>query len=187
MLPTLATIIYFLISPINFDTKQIYLIVGFVFLLSYFLPLTLLILFKRIKLISDFDIRTTSERKIPLTIFIVICFIQGIVFFNILNLKLLSVIFFGSSIALFLAYLFLFLNFKTSLHLIGMSGFTTYFIILSQYFSTDFILFIAFLIFLMGLLTTARLIVKAHTPLELFAGFVFGSGSILITSQLFIK
>jgi len=97
------------------------------------------------------------------------------------------VLFFGSLIALFLAYLFLFFNFKTSLHLIGISGFTTYFIILSQYFSADLVFFVALLIFLIGLLVTARLIVKAHTPLELFAGFVFGSGSILITSQLFIK
>lgn len=156
------------------------------FLLSYFFPLSLLILFKRIKIISNFDIRTTSERKIPLAILIIICFIQGIIFFNIPNLKLLSVIFFGSLMALFIAYIFLFFNFKTSLHLIGMSGFTTYFIILNQYFNADLFLFIAFFIFLIGLLATARLIVKAHTPIELLAGFIFGSGSIIIITQLII-
>jgi len=100
-----------------------------VFLLSYFFPLSLLILFKRIKIISNFDIRTTSERKIPLAILI---------------------------------------------------------IILNQYFNADLFLFIAFFIFLIGLLATARLIVKAHTPIELLAGFIFGSGSIIIITQLII-
>jgi len=98
----------------------------------------------------------------------------------------LSIIFWGSVLALFIAYLLIFLDFKVSLHLIGMSGFTTYFIILNQYLKTNFILFIAFLLFLTGLLATARLVVKAHTPFELIVGTICGSGSIILAVKFLL-
>jgi len=119
--------------------------------------------------------------------FMVICIIQGWVIYSIPGLKMLSIIFFGSLLALFMAYLLIFINFKTSLHLIGISGFTTYFIILSYYFNTNLILYIAFLIFLIGLLATSRLIVKAHIPLELLVGFTCGSGGVILATLLVIK
>ncbi len=186
MLPTLAVILFFLISPVNFDSNKVYLLISFVFITSYIIPLLLLIFFKRIKLISNFDIRTTNERKIPLIMFIVLCIIQGFTFYSIPSLKILSIIFWGSVLALFIAYLLIFLDFKISLHLIGMSGFTTYFIILNQYLKTDLILFIAFLFFLIGLLATARLVVKAHTPIELIVGFICGSGGIILATKFIL-
>jgi len=186
MLPTLAVIIFFLISPINFELNIVYLSIATVFITSYIIPLLLLVFFKRFKLISNFDIRTTNERKIPIIIFIVLCIIQGLIFFSIPLLKILSIIFWGSVIALFIAYILIFFNFKTSLHLIGMSGFTTYFIILNQYFNSNLILFIAFLLFLTGLLATARLVVKAHTPLELIVGTICGSGGIILVTNILV-
>lgn len=187
LLPTLATIIFFIISPIDFDKRQIYFLVSFVFLTSYILPLFLLIFFKKNKLISNFDIRTTHERKIPLITFIVISLIQSVIIYNIPYLKILGILFWGGLLALIIAYLLIFLNFRTSLHLIGISGFTTYFIILSLYFNSNLTFLITPFIFLIGLLATARLIVKAHTPLELFVGFICGSGSVILATHLFIN
>lgn len=116
-----------------------------------------------------------------------ISFFLGSLIHAITDFNSLSIFFFGCLFALVMAYLFLLLNFKTSLHLIGMSGFTAYFIVLSLYFNTNLISFIALLIFLTGILATVRLILKAHTSLELLVGVIFGAGGIFLSAAIFLK
>jgi len=82
--------------------------------------------------------------------------------------------------------LLLYLNFKTSLHLVGISGFTTFMVLLSLNYNLNLIYLIASLLFLNGLLATARLILKAHSPIELLIGFILGIGSISLTSYLIL-
>lgn len=187
LLPTLATILFHIISPFHYELSKVYFLVSLVLLLSYILPLLLLIFYKRIKIISDFNISKTNERKVPLLSFIFISFFLGSFIQSILDYNALSIFFFGGLIALTMAYLLLLLNFKASLHLIGMSGFTAYFIILGLYFKTNLIFFIALLIFLTGLLATVRLVLKAHSPLELLAGILLGAGGIFLSASLFLK
>lgn len=187
LLPTLATILFHLISPFHYELSKIYFIISLVFLLSYILPLLLLIFYKRIKIISNFNISKTRERKVPLLSFMFISFFLGSFIHAILDYNALSIFFFGSLIALAMAYLLLLLNFKTSLHLIGMSGFTAYLIILSLYFNTNLISFIALFIFLTGILATARLVLKSHSPMEILVGIIFGASGVFLSASIFLK
>lgn len=186
-MPTLATVCFFIITPHHFDFNQVYLIIWLIFLLSYILPLMLLIYLKRYKLISDYDIKTVNERKIPLLIFMLIGFILGIYMQYLNHFNALRVIFFGSLFSLSGAYLLTFMKIKTSLHLIGISGLLTYIILLNFYFNLNLSAFTALLIFLTGVLATARLVLKAHTSLELFVGFIFGASGVLLSAVLFLK
>jgi len=184
LLPTIATLVYFILVPTHHPLKQIYIIVSLVFLGSYIIPLLLLVLFKSLKLISNYEIEDVKERRIPVISFIVISFILGKIFFSLPQFKLLSLLFFASFIALSFVYLLLYMNFKTSLHLTGISGFTAFIILISLFYKLNLIYLIALLLFLIGLLATARLILKAHSPTELIAGFSVGIGSIILTTYL---
>jgi len=186
LLPTLATLLFFIVSPIHYEHPKIYFLVGLVFLMSYVLPLSLLIFFKQIKLISDFNISEARERKTPILSFMIISLLLGSFIYKIPDFKILSLLFFGCLFALSMAYLLLLINFKTSLHLIGISGFTAFFILLGLYFNTNNLNFIALLIFLNGALATARLVLKAHSPLEIIIGIILGIGGIALSVLIFL-
>lgn len=186
LLPTLATLIFFIVSPNYYPLKQIYTVVGFVFLGSYVFPILLLILLKNFKFISNFDIPDLKEREIPIICLLIISLFIGKVLYNLPQLKILSVLFLGCFMALVIVYLFLKLNFKTSLHLAGISGFTGFVMLLSLYYGLNLIYLIALLFFLNGLLATARLILKAHTPKEIIIGFITGFGSISLTAYFLL-
>jgi hypothetical protein len=182
LLPTIATLVYFILVPTYHPLKQIYIIVCLVFLGSYIIPLLLLVLFKSLKLISNYEIEDVKERRLPVISFLVLSFILGKIFFSLPQFKLLSLLFFASFMSLSFVYLLLHLNFKTSLHLTGISGFTAYIILISLIYKLNLIYLIALLLLLTGLLATARLILKAHSPTELIAGFSAGIGSIILTT-----
>ncbi len=184
LLPTIATLSYFILVPSYYPLKQIYIIVSLVFLGSYIIPLLLLVLFKNLKIISNYEIENVRERRIPVISFLIISFILGKIFFSLPQFKLLSILFIASFIALSFVYLLLHLNFKTSLHLTGISGFTAYIILISLFYKLNLIYLIALLLFLIGLLATARLLLKAHSPTELIAGFSTGIGSVILTTYL---
>jgi membrane-associated phospholipid phosphatase len=186
LLPTIATLIFFIVVPYGFPLRQIYLVSGFVFLGSYIFPLLLLILFKNLKIISSFEIHNLKERKIPVISFLIISLLIGKTLFSLPQLNILSILFFGCFLALSIIYLLLFLNFKTSLHLTGISGFTAFMVVLSLYYNLNLTYLIALLLFLNGLLATARLFLKAHSPIELLIGFIIGVGSISLTSYLLL-
>ena len=188
LLPTLATLIFFIVLPnyYYFPSKQIYTVVGFVFLGSYIIPLLLLYLFKNLKIISSFEVSDLKERKIPVLSFLIISLFIGKALFNLPELKTLSILFLSSILALGVIYLLLHFNFKTSLHLTGISGFTAFVMMLSLYYNLNLIYLIAFLLFLNGLLATARLVLRAHTPIELIIGFFIGFGSISLTAYLLL-
>ena len=186
LLPTLATLIFFLISPRIYPIKQIYVILTIVFLGSYIVPLLLLFLFKNLKIISHFEIPDLKERKIPVFSFIILSLLLGNILYSLPQFKLLSLLFFGSFIASIIVYFLLYLNFKTSLHLTGFSGFTTYIIILSLFYKLNLIYLIATLFLLLGVLATARLVLKAHKPSEVLVGFIIGVGSLSLITYILI-
>lgn len=182
LLPTVATLVFFIVSPFDYPLNQIYIILAFIFLGSYLLPLLLLVLFKKLQLISSFEVMDIQERKIPVLCFLSISLILGNVIYSLPNYRILSLLFLGCFLALSLVYLLLYLNFKTSLHTIGMSGFTAFIIIVSNHFKINLLATIALLFFLTGLLATTRLILKAHNPKELIIGFIIGFSSLFIVS-----
>ncbi|MFK5890960.1 MAG: hypothetical protein QM486_09550 [Flavobacteriaceae bacterium] len=184
LLPTIATLFFFIVAPYGYPLRQIYVVSGFVFLSSYIFPLLLLVLFKNLKIISNFEIHNLKERKIPVLSFLIISLLIGKILFNLPHLKLLSILFLGCFLALSIIYLLLHLNFKTSLHLTGVGGFTAFIVLLSLYYNLNLIYLIALLLFFNGLLATARLILKAHTPKELIIGFFTGIGSVSLIAYL---
>jgi membrane-associated phospholipid phosphatase len=79
-----------------------------------------------------------------------------------------------------LAVALVFLSFiKISIHTAGLGAFTALTIFLSFYYSVDLLFIITLAIVLAGLIATARLYLAAHTPIEVYVGFLVGVGSVV--------
>jgi hypothetical protein len=178
LVPTLSLLILFnlnnyiaLIIPVS--ARQ--LILGMVFITTFVLPaLMVLILYKR-GIVKSFQMNEREERIIPL-------FITGVFYFlayhMIRQLQMDDVyqrIFLGSAFLVLIA-LVVSLIWKISMHMIGMGGMLGAFIGVSQVLHIDMMLLIVALVIACGLTGFARLKLKAHTPLQVYVGFLTGLG-----------
>jgi len=178
LVPTLSLLILFnlnnyiaLIIPVS--ARQ--LILGMVFITTFVLPaLMVLILYKR-GIVKSFKMNEREERIIPL-------FITGVFYFlayhMIRQLQIDDIyqrIFLGSAFLVLIA-LVVSLIWKISMHMIGMGGMLGAFIGVSQALHIDMMLLIVALVIVCGLTGFARLKLKAHTPLQVYVGFLMGLG-----------
>ncbi len=83
--------------------------------------------------------------------------------------------------------LLLFLNFKSSLHLMGMGSLFMYLTCLSVHFEINITLALSILILMTGLVASSRLYLKAHSKPELLIGFLVGAISQLLTIKFWLQ
>jgi membrane-associated phospholipid phosphatase len=74
-----------------------------------------------------------------------------------------------------LAFVFLFSKFKVSLHQLAIASFTVFVIGISLHFNVRMLWVILPLLVCNGLVASSRLVMKAHTPVELILGGLIGS------------
>lgn len=174
VVPTIGVLMYFILIPKNYASNQKLALLGLVFATTYLIPLLILILFKKLKLIKTFNAHSIKERKIPVAMMIVLFYLLGNTIATITGMKDISLLFYASSAALTIMYIFFPFNLKTSIHLVSLGISTSFFIIIGYIYSNHFPLVVIINILLAGLVANARLYLKAHTPKEVYLGFFFG-------------
>lgn len=180
-IPITGTIAYFLTtpkySPLEVQAGNILPI----FILTIVIPIITYLILKNIGVVNSIFMPTTEERKYPVVIHIILLLM---VIYKVLPNNYLTELYYyfvGLLIAAFTCLLLLFLNFKTSIHLIGVSGLCMYLINLSIHFEINLIIAISIFTLLVGLVTSSRLYLKAHTHPEVAAGILIGVCSQLLT------
>lgn len=181
VMPTLGILLYFFLSPftINFP-EQLYFLT-FVFSLTYVIPIIILITLKLTRKISSIDLPSIKERKVPLFIMMCLFLFLARYFSNFRNVQDLSYLFYGTLLGLIGIYLIFALGIKTSIHLLSMGSAVGYFIVFQLIYNISVTPLILILILLSGLLASSRLYLKAHTPKEVYLGFLLGIGTQLIS------
>lgn len=174
VIPTIGVMLYFLLIENNFGSNQKLAVLGLIFATTYLIPLFILILFKKIKLIKSFKTESISERKVPVLIMIVLFYLLGSTLQNIPNLRDLGLLFYATSLGLIFIYIFFAFKIKASIHLLSLGITTGFFMVLSIVYSQSFLLVIMIILVLSGLLASARLHIKAHKATEVYLGFLFG-------------
>lgn len=134
----------------------------------------MMIFLKRLKLIKSYRTESVNERKLPVILMIFLFYILANSLESILLLKDLSLLFYASSFGLAMLFIFLFRDFKMSIHLLALGISTGFFIALSDKYGQSFLLVIMALIIISGFLASARLHLKAHSVKEVFSGFFTG-------------
>jgi membrane-associated phospholipid phosphatase len=149
------------------------IIVSLVFITTCILPvLTALILLQK-GMIRSLEMESLAERKIP---FVTTALFYCICFYLLNQLpvpRILSWMVLGATITIIIAWLFSFF-WKISIHMIGIGGFAGILLGLSQVLNTSLSGILLLSIIVAGLLGTARLTLGAHSPKQVYAGFLLG-------------
>ena len=181
VMPTIGVFLFLVISELRLSRNQQLALLGLIFITTYIIPIVLLAVLKRCKLIASFNVHTIQERKIPVLVMIAIFFFLGKNLINTMLVKDLGYLFIGTAVALILLYLLFYANFKTSLHILSLGSSVGYFIVYQHLHAINILPLIVILVLLSGLLGTARLTLNAHTPREVYLGFSIGVFAQLLT------
>lgn len=177
VIPTISVLAYLTAIPNYFSSQQKLSILGLFFLTTYIIPLIILILFKELKLIKSFNATEIKERKKPLAIMILLFYILGNTLSKIDYLYDFSMLFYATTLGLILIYILFFWKIKTSIHLLSMGVSVGFFCVLTSIYNTNLNVLIITLILLSGIVASARLHLKAHSPKEVYLGFLIGFSS----------
>lgn len=115
-----------------------------------------------------------SQRKIPLLLQIMLLSILIVKSITIEKFPELFYFLFAGLLSAIFAFGLLFLEVKSSIHMIGMSALTVFIIGLSIHFQINIINTVMFFVVMNGFVASSRLEMKAHSKKELLIGFLCG-------------
>ncbi|MGE4347896.1 MAG: hypothetical protein AB7D46_10875 [Flavobacteriaceae bacterium] len=173
-IPVMATLFYFYFGTNYFLFREIYIIIIQTVIVTVIIPILFFWLLYVLKKADSIMVADINQRKIPLLVQTLLFFYLIAKIIRIEYFHELYFCFLASIASTFLAFGLLFLRKKASLHLMGITGFLTFVILLSIHTQNNFVPFIAFLVFVCGAVASSRLFMKAHTPKELVLGSFIG-------------
>ncbi|QMU62834.1 MAG: hypothetical protein GKR88_00145 [Flavobacteriaceae bacterium] len=172
--PTVGIILYFIFVPHALTKEQHFFILALVFGATYIIPIFMLLVLKGIGLIESFGLHTIRERKIPLFLMMVVFYCLGKSLLGISLIRDFAVLFYGTSFSLVWLYFLFIIKLKVSIHLVSMGNALGFFLVLIGMYNLNLLPVLMIMIVLSGLLASARLHLKAHTPTEVYLGFFIG-------------
>jgi len=169
------TIIFSTDSYINYAVPQelkqaVLILVG---ASTFLIPLLISLLLLNRKLINSLEMETQQERTIPYSITIIF---YVFALYMLKQAPIPPIVFnflIGATLSIIIAFV-INMKWKVSAHMIGIGGIVGALlcvsVLLEIYITPFFILFLL----IAGLVGSARLVLKAHTPSQVYVGFVIG-------------
>jgi len=174
-MPLLGSIFYFLLIPRYFPEEIVKAKLLAISIITIFIPIVFYFLLKNLGKASSIFLENVSERRWPLFFYALLSIMvlhQILNFYNYPGLYYYFVGILGSSI---ISYLLSCFNLKASLHMVGMAGLLVFIAGFCLYFHLYYIYTISFLLIATGLTASSRMYYKAHSPWELWLGFIVGA------------
>lgn len=178
VMPTIGIMLYFLVTTKQIEPYQKLLAILIIFGTTYFIPLVLLFLLKSLKKIDSYQLKKRKERKLPLAIMVVLFYALGNLFKRILILEEISLLFHATSLGLIITYFLLNFSIKSSIHLLSIGISCGFFMMVALKSDESYMLIIVINFLIAGLLGSARLHLKAHSPKEVYFGFLIGISTV---------
>ncbi len=173
LMPTLGVIAILALTPYYIPQTIYLMVVLYVFLGTYILPAFLIFSFYKLGLVSSMHLQEAKERRYPYLLSALFFYLtaQSVQNFPVPD----TVAKYMLAGVLLLVIALLLLNFtKLSAHMAGLGGLLGVIIYISYAFNMQLLHIICGVILLAGFLASARLALKAHTPFEVYAGFILG-------------
>jgi len=149
------------------------IILGLIFLNTAVVPALISIYMLKKGWITSLHMHQTQERSIP---YLLTAIFYMITYYILLKTPLPPMLLFmilGASLAVVVC-LIINLFWKISAHMVGIGGLLGAIIGISLRFKSDMFLLIIILVFISGLVASSRLLLNAHNPMQVFAGFITG-------------
>ncbi len=147
---------------------------GITCLTTILLPLLIIFLLVKKKLVQSYYLESREERIYPLLVISVFYYLTYYLFKGVHISPVFSFYMLGAT---FLAILSLIITFyhKISLHMVGVGGLTGLITGLTLNFAVDLAYFIVLAILVSGFVGFSRLKVNSHKPSEIYSGFLVGA------------
>jgi hypothetical protein len=173
-IPIIGTLFYLLFDETYFTKTQCYLLVFQIVIITFFLPLSFFYLLRTFGKVDTIMLSDTNQRKIPLLMQMALTVILITESVTIDRFFELFFFFLAGLISTFFAFVLLFTNVKSSIHMIGIGAITFFIIGLSIHSQLNIIFLIAIMFFITGIIASSRLVMKAHSVKELVIGYLIG-------------
>lgn len=176
LMPTYAILMLFNINShylhvLPFNYKLILL--GFVSLFTFILPAASIFFMIKLKLIESLEMHSSKERPIPLII-VALFFYATYHIFSELPVDTIFTLFILGATLLVLISLLINYFYKISLHMMALGGLLATLLGFSFLIHQDIRIYLFLIILISGLTGTARLKLEAHTPSQVYTGFLLG-------------
>ncbi|MEZ0006165.1 hypothetical protein ABH942_001528 [Flavobacterium sp. 28YEA47A] len=169
-----AVLLYFFLTDRYHPYQEIFLVTIQVIILTILIPVSIFYFLMTLGKANSFMLSEISQRRIPLVVNVILLYILITKSIRIELIPELYYFFFGALVSTILAFLFIFINLKASIHMIAISAITVFVIGFSLHTQTNHLYLVAFFVLLNGIVATSRLSMKAHDTKELIAGFLSG-------------
>ncbi|MFC4738666.1 hypothetical protein ACFO3U_01530 [Flavobacterium ponti] len=180
-----GVLLYIWLAEVGINSLSLLLLIQ-VIILTIFLPLSIYYLLKATGHIKSFTEATINERKFPILLQATFLFILLKFSGFIEDLAPLYFFMLGGLIASIVAFVMTFVNFKVSLHMIGVCSLLLFITSLSISLNISIIPLIALMIVIVGNVASSRLFMKSHDATELIAGSCIGFLSQVILWQFYL-
>jgi len=175
LIPTFGFLILFnsgtYLSYLDFDFKKMIFII--VVLSTCLIPLSLIPFFLYQKMIFSIHLLDNRERFVPLGVTLLLYFFCYFLLRRVPIPPVYHAFCFASIITVALA-LVITLRWKISLHMVGLGGLAGLIVFITFSMQTNLEFYLIMVIFAAGLAGTSRLMLEAHKPLQVYAGFILG-------------
>ena len=184
--PIAGTIGYFLItpkySPLGLQGGNVLPI----FILTVIIPILSFFILRNIGVVEGISLVRTRERFIPMLIHLVLLLM---ILYKVIPNNYIEEIYFyfvGLVIANLSCFILLLLDYKASLHMLGMGSLLMFLINLSIHFEINITVALSFFVLATGLVATSRLYLMAHSRMQVIIGFFLGAISQLLTVSFWL-
>ena len=165
----LTNTIYFLFTPLKL--KLILILVVFAF--TFLLPVLNLLILHKFKYVSSLKIDKQSERTFPLVMTALCYFGLFYMLFDFNIWPAVKLFILGGGICIS-ANAIINIWYKISAHMIGIGGLIGSLLALCYYMQIQILVIISIFIVLAGCIAFSRLFLKAHSPAQIYVGFILG-------------
>ena len=184
--PIAGTVAYFVItpkySPLEMQGGNILPI----FILTVIIPILSFFILRNIGIVQSMSLTRTKERLLPMLIYLVLLLM---ILYKVIPNNYTPEIYFyfvGLVLANLSCFLLVLLNYKASLHMLGMGSFLMFLVNLSIHFEINITIALSFFVLASGLVATSRLYLRAHSRMEVVIGFLLGAVSQLLTVSFWL-
>ncbi|MDC3229099.1 hypothetical protein OAT87_00675 [Flavobacteriaceae bacterium] len=174
LMPLISVGLYFKLTPKFIEPEIIIIKTYAIIIITILIPLILFFLLKNSGLVKSINLKEVKERKYPLMIQIILIFIIITRVFTKYHHPELYYFFIAVAVSSLAALILVIVNFKVSLHQMGIAGVTMFLIALSIHFTENYLFEISLFFLINGWVASSRLETKSHSISELFIGFVLG-------------
>ena len=174
LMPLVGVGLYFKLTPKFIEPEIIIIKTYSIIIITILIPLISFFLLKNSGLVKSINLKEVQERKYPLMIQIILIFIIITRVFTKYHHPELYYFFIAVAVSSLVALILVIVNFKVSLHQMGIAGVTMFLIALSIHFTENYLFEISLFFLINGWVASSRLQTKSHSISELIIGFIVG-------------